>query len=353
MSDSNAPGQPGDPDGVAGPPPVPPPSEPSVAAPDAQPTQAFPPSSDAQPTEAFPPASDARTAPASDAQPTEAYAPAAYPVGGQPQYPGQPGYDSAQPADAGSPTYAASPGGGVASGDSRPRTLAIAALVAAVVGVLLSLGGFIPVPGLATVLVVIGGLLLLAGFVLGLVVLISKAQGGKALGITAVVVSVLGGILFIVALFASLLWIGLAASNRDGALVDPSPTATTAPSQEASETPSQVPSQDSSEEPSASAPPAGAGTYDEAAYLAAVRPEINALIQEIEPDITDEQLAEVYSDETLVTLGKSFAALGLVEGGNEAARGQFIEASAGTFTEEQAGRFFDSISTAAQQYLVE
>ena len=364
MSDTNDPSQLGDADatGAASPPVPPTPDDPSALGSDAAATQAFPPAasgSDAEPTQAFPPAASASDAqptqaypPAasgSDAEPTQAY-PGAYP--GAQQYPGQPGYDPAQGAYGGADPAVQQPGAPAARAtDTRPRTLAIAALIAAVLGVLFSLGGFIPAPGVATVLVVIGGILLLAAFVLSLVVLISKKQGGKPLGIAALIVSVLGGILFSVALVISLLWIGLANIDDDAApSVGSTSESSTSPSQE----PSEQPSEEASGAPSASTPGSATGTYDEAAYLAAVRPQILAIMQEIQPGLTDDQLNDVYSDETLISLGKS---LGAADAASEQTRQQVIDtlvqSSGGAFTEDQAGRFYDTIANAAQQYLVQ
>lgn len=326
-------------------PPVPPmPTEPFGAPADAQPTQAYPPLADEQPTLAYPDA----TSREADVQPTVAYAPAAHPVA--PQYPGGPGFGpqptyAANPYAA-SPQYGPSPGtpgsGAPVTDDGRPRTLAIAAIIAAAVGLLLTLGGFLPIPGLATTLAVIGGILLLAGFILSIVVLVSKAQGGKPLGIAALAVSVLGGILFAVALFVSLIWLGLAAVGENTDLpVVPGPSASALPSEQPSETPSE------------SAQPQPSGIYDEAAYLAAVRPEVVSVMQEIEPGITEEQVELIYSDETLLTIGRSFVVLESV-GGTETGRDAFVQAltSSGA-SEEQANRFFDAVVNASQRYLVE
>jgi hypothetical protein len=209
----------------------------------------------------------------------------------------------------------------------------------------------------STVLAVIGGILLLVGFVLSLIALISKKQGGKGLSIGALVVSIIGGILFFFALIASLIWLGLAAAIEDGDLVDPGPTSSALPSQEASEAPSETPSEEATPGETAPAPAPGAtGTYDEAAYLAAVRPEFFAILQEIQPGITEAEVAEIYPDDVLISIGQSFAAL-VEAGGLEEGRQSFVDStvssSNGAVTAEQANRLFDTVSNAASAYLVQ
>lgn len=323
-------------------PPIPPmPTGPFGTPAVSQPTQTDPPLADEQPTLAYPdaPSRDA------DAQPTLAYVPAAQPVA-QP-YAGWAAHGGAQPPYAPAP-YAPPPQYSPSSGapdsrDGRPRTLAIAAIIAASVGLLLSLGGFIPVAGLSTTLAVIGGILLLAAFILSIVVLVSKAQGGKPLGVAALAISILGGILSAIAFFVSLIWLGLAAAGRD----------TTDPPVVPESSASALPSAEPSEIPSPSTEPEPSGTYDEAAYLAAVRPEIVLIMQEIQPGITEEQVNLIYSDETLLTIGRSFVALGSV-GGMEAGRDAFVQSLTGSgISEELANRFFDAVANASQQYLVE
>lgn len=347
MSDPTPPRHDGDDSGATPPVPPPPPPPPPASREwtgvpaDAQPTQAYGPPADDQPTLAYPDVAPGDA----DAQPTLAYAPAAYPAGQQ--YPGGTGYGGAQPTYAGfqptPPPYADSSGVPGAT-DGRPRGLAIAAIVTAALGLLLSLGGFVPVAGLATVLAVVGGILLLAGLVLAIIVLANKTQGGKALGIAALIVSVLGGILCAVALVASLIWAALAAVGRETVDVPavPESSATALPSEEPSEIPSE------------SATPETSGTYDEAAYLAAVRPEIVAIMQEIQPDLTEEQVNAVYTDDVLISIGQSLAAVDSIsDGSRQVAIDTLVSSSGGMLSQDQAARFYDAIANAAQQYLVQ
>jgi hypothetical protein len=306
-----------------------------TSAPDAHPTEVYPPA-DAQPTEAYPPA---------DAQPTEVYPPAyGEPTAGQPAA----GQQYGQPADAaaygqaaygqpayGQPAYAAPAPADLAA---RPRTLGWVSLGLAIGGLVLVGAAYLPLAWVSLVLAMIGGLLLLAALVFGIVTLASKKQGGKGLGIGAIAVSVLGGLAWIGAITLAFVWIGLAAvGSNSGGELEPAPTVSeSAPVEEGTD--------DGSEGEAT-------GTYDEAAYLAAVRPEILAIMQEIEPSITEEVTAQFYTDEMLVSIGQSTLVMG--DAGVEAAIDGIVEGSDGMFGEEQATRFITTIYEAAQQYLVE
>ncbi|MFB7883994.1 hypothetical protein [Microbacterium sp. NPDC056057] len=113
-----------------------------------------------------------------------------------PQY-AIPAYAAPEPGDAapGSPTAAPEGAYPVPGGrDSRPKALAIVALVLAGAGVLLL---FVRV-GLGSGAGLLAPLLLLAAFVLSLVALLSRNQGGKGFGAGALVTSVLGGLVSVV-----------------------------------------------------------------------------------------------------------------------------------------------------------
>lgn len=102
-----------------------------------------------------------------------------------PFFPGGPAFGPA-PAGAGLP-----PGGA----DSRPKALAITALVLAGAGVLVVLvAATLGTLGLGW----LSPLLLFTAFVLSLIALISRKQGGKGFGVGALVLSILGGILTMV-----------------------------------------------------------------------------------------------------------------------------------------------------------
>ncbi|MDL9978895.1 hypothetical protein [Microbacterium candidum] len=154
------------------------------------------------------------TAPAYGAPPVGQQAYGAPPVGQQAygappvaqpgQYPGLP------PQYPGQPLYPAPPGYGVSPGpDTRPKTLAIIAFVLAVVGAVVA---FVPVATLFS------GVLLLAGFIIGLIALISKKHGGTGLSIAAIVVSVVGWIVSIVMTVVSIGMFGWSTFGGDGSV---------------------------------------------------------------------------------------------------------------------------------------
>lgn len=291
---------------------------------------------DAAPQESVPPAGAPAQVPTSpDAQPTEAYPPAPDAAATQ-AYPGAPETAMYPPADYGTPPV------GPTATDTRPKKLGWVALGLAVLGFLLAGASFLPLPGIALAFSGIAGLLLLVALVLGIVVLASKKQGGKGLGIGAVITSVIGGIVWVIGLVVAIAWTfaGAAISNAINATPTPEYSMSAEPSQSAPTDPS-----------ASAAPDASAG--DTAGYLAAVRPQLLALFQEIEPTVTAEQLDQIYPDETLITIGESFARLTSAE--LDAARSQVItqlkSSSDGAFTDDQSGRFFDIIASSASQYL--
>ncbi|HKP08407.1 MAG TPA: hypothetical protein VJU58_14230 [Microbacterium sp.] len=128
---------------------------------------------------AFPPYARPTAAPAPGSSVTPGY-------GGTPGYPGSLGW-SANQAVAASP-----PSGGR---DGRPKTLAIIALILAAAGVLLA---FAPYVAGSFGSGWLSFLLLFAAFVLSIVALVSRNQGGKGIGVGALITSVLGGILTVV-----------------------------------------------------------------------------------------------------------------------------------------------------------
>ena len=124
-----------------------------------------------------------------------------------PSYPGAPSFGTA-------PAGGSFPPGGI---DTRPKGLAVVALALAGAGILVTL--------VATVVGSAGigwlaPLLLMVGFVLSLIALISRNQGGKGLGVGALLLSLLGGtVSFIVAvawIFGSFGSSGSDAGEYDG-----------------------------------------------------------------------------------------------------------------------------------------
>ncbi len=114
-----------------------------------------------------------------------------YGAPGQPPYgaPGQPPYGAAGLTQPSGPPASPAP-------DTRPKTLAIVALALAGVG---AVGSFLPIVNWFS------WALLLAAVVLAIIVLVSRKQGGKGLGIAALVLAVVAWIVSIVVVVASLL----------------------------------------------------------------------------------------------------------------------------------------------------
>ncbi|GAA1854664.1 hypothetical protein ACFQZV_04355 [Microbacterium koreense] len=313
------------PSGDAATPPVPP-------SPDHQPTQAYPPAygSD-QPTQAYPPGYGA------DQQPTQAYPPAPqHPV--PPAY-GQPaaGYPQQTSAAPGQPVYGAP--AQPAQPDTRPKTFGWVALGLAIAGIVLVGVAFLPLLWVSLTLAVIGGILLLAALIMGIVVLANKKQGGKPLGIIAIIVSVLGGFAWIGALTWSLLLIGLASAGSGSAEVtDPTPPAVV-----------------ETEDPGSGGSTDEEGDVDvvaggEAAYLAEVRPALFELFQEVGP-ITEDEMELVFPDTLLVSLGETILILG--EDGRQSMIDSLAQSAGDSFSAQQAERFYEIISSAALTHLAE
>lgn len=118
-----------------------------------------------------------------------------------PQPPYAPWQQQGYPAPAQTWQQPAPPTGPVGN---RPIVLAIIALALAVVGLVMA---FIPF------VTFFSGLFLLAGFVMGLVALISKKQGGKGFSIAAIAVAVVGWIVSFVVTIATIGIIGQAAQE--------------------------------------------------------------------------------------------------------------------------------------------
>lgn len=302
-------------------------SESSAAPAGDAPTEAYPPAAPTgdAPTQAYPPAPP--TAPAGYGQAPAGYgqAPAGY--GQAPT-----GYGQA-PAGYAQPGYAPAPTGP----DTRPKTLAWFSIGAVALGIILVLVGFVPVPWVGLIATIVGGLALVVAFILSIVVLASRKQGGKPLGIVSLVVSLIGGAIWFVALVAAIAFSVIGSSTPSD--TSSSPSVSSAPSQPA----------DDDADPDDDAPAAGA--YDETAFLDEVRPAIMSIFQEIDPSITDEVVEQFFPDSTLITTGKAVLMAG--EAGRQPMIDAMVSQSQGTFTEESAEEFVDAIYTAAEKHLQE
>ncbi len=302
-------------------------SESSAAPAGDAPTEAYPPAAPTgdAPTQAYPPAPP--TAPAGYGQAPAGYgqAPAGY--GQAPT-----GYGQA-PAGYAQPGYTPAPTGP----DTRPKTLAWFSIGAVALGIILVLVGFVPVPWVGLIATIVGGLALVVAFILSIVVLASRKQGGKPLGIVSLVVSLIGGAIWFVALVAAIAFSVIGSSTPSD--TSSSPSVSSAPSQPA----------DDDADPDDDAPAAGA--YDETAFLDEVRPAIMSIFQEIDPSITDEVVEQFFPDSTLITTGKAVLMAG--EAGRQPMIDAMVSQSQGTFTEESAEEFVDAIYTAAEKHLQE
>lgn len=287
-----------------------------------------------QPTQAYPPA---------DQQPTEAYAASAAGYGAAYEAPAAPAYPPAEPTPTGYPAqpgypqqYAPAP----AAPDTRPKAIAWTALALAGVGFIATLIGFIPVLWVGLVSVIIGGLLLLAGFIFALIGLISKRNGGKGLSITALVLSVVGAGIGVFALVFSLVLIGLSASGSSTEeLLSPEPMPSVAVTDGAVD-------EGTDEGDAGAETPAG-----EAAFIADVRPKVTAILQEIDPSATPELVETAFPDDTLVLLGQSLLVTG--ESGIDAIVEQTIAGAGGgdAVAAEQLRRLYLEILASAQTHL--
>jgi hypothetical protein len=310
------------------------------AAPDAHPTTPLPPFGD-QPTEQFAPAGPFVPAaepfapaapPVPPPVPPAGYVPPAAPV--QPPAPGAGWAEVWSPGQTPEWHDAQFTTGGVATAPSR-RGLAITALIMGIVAVVFALLGFIPVVGFA--FLGLGGLLGVIALVLGIIAVSTKNREGRGMGLTGLILGALGVLLSIVAIVAQVLFF-VAIANTGGSAsassqVAPTPhaTASTAPTPEAS--------------------PTASGTYDEQAYLDAVKPELLALWQTIQPSAT----ALPWSDEFLVTAGQEIQSVSGSASDLASMRDAFVGAatsqSKGVLSNAQAGKIFDIVAAAANKYL--
>jgi hypothetical protein len=205
-------------------------------------------------------------------------------------------YAAAPGMPVGTPAYA--PAGPPTGSDTRPKTLALIALIVAIVGLVVAALGFLPIP------------------------------------VVGLIGAVLGGIVWATAIVASLMWTAFAVAESNGISLT-EPTSTILPED----------ADDITDD--------GATDADEQAYLDEVKPQIVAILQTINPAVTAENLADFYSDEDLVEIGEELR--DIPEAQREADRAMFVssvvESSGGIFTEETAGQLFDAAITAADKHL--
>ena len=262
---------------------------------------------DETPTEAFPPNTGgygaAYVAPTAPPLPPLPPVPPAPPLPPAPHAPGaQAPYGRAPYAQA--PYGAAAPGpqpGVPAPGqpDTRPKTIAWTALSLALVGTLLSIVGLVPIAWVGLVAVLIGGLLLLAGFIFAIVGLAGKRHGGKALSITALVLSILGATIGCAALIWSIIMLGVTAVSSS---IDESFPPQPVPSVEVTPMPGPTAGDSGTD--------TGAESDAEQAFIADVRPRVNDILLEVDPTATSDLIEEVLPDQTLISIGQTLLVTG-------------------------------------------
>ena len=316
------PTNPQDPDGSAA-------DVPDAVAPDAV---------DSTPTEVYPPAAPP-AAPAPTGGYGDAYvaptAPPLPPAAGQPTVPyGAP----TAPYGAPTPPYLAPSGPPVP--DTRSKAIAWTALGLAAGGTLLSIIGIVPVPWVGLVAVLIGGLLLLAGFIFSIVGLAGKRYGGKPLSITALVLSLVGATIGSFALIWSIILVGVSSA---GSSID-----------EMMSTPTPIPSVEVS--PGDILPGEGddSATATESAaqqqFIADVRPKVNQILGEVDPTATPEIIEQVLPDESLILIGETLLTTGEA-GIDELVQQTITSVGADESSADMLRTLYGEILTSARTYL--
>lgn len=220
--------------------------------------------------------------------------------------------------------------------DTRPKGVAWTALILAAVGIVLSLIGFVPVVWLGLISVIIGGVLLLAALVVSIIGLAGGRHGGKAISVTALVLTVLGALVGSVALVVALVFTGLTLRNS-GADVPPAGVGSTPQA-------SPTPSGDASDPATDADVAAG-----EAAFLADVRPQVNEIMTEIDASITPDMVAAAFPDEALLTMGRALLVTG--EAGIDPLVSQAQASIGDTVSADQLRDIFETIYQAAEANL--
>lgn len=205
------------------------------------------------------------------------------------------------------------------SSDARPRGLAWTALVLSIIGLVLVLGGFVPIPWAGLAATVVGGGILLAAAISAIVALVVRRHGGTAVSATALVLSVLGGVVGGFALIVGALFTGLSA-NQDRTAPAPLPTVQ-----------------------------ATATASAEEAFLADLRPEVNEIMRDLAPELSEEDVASTLSDEMLIATGRALLVAG--DAGIDAFVDQATAAAGGTVDTAALRSVYEAIHEAAQEHL--
>lgn len=300
---------------------------------------------DSTPTEVAPPA-----APPVPPAPTGGYgdayvaptAPPLPPDPGQPTAPyGAPTVPYGVPTVAyGAPTPSSVAPSGPPTPDTRSKAIAWTALGLAAGGTLLSIIGIVPVPWVGLVAVLIGGLLLLAGFIFSIVGLAGKRYGGKPLSITALVLSLVGATIGSFALIWSIILVGVSSAGSSIS--------------EMMSTPSPVPSVEVDSggilpgEGDGSAPATESAAQQE--FIADVRPKVNQILGEVDPTATPEIIEQVLPDESLILIGETLLTTGEA-GIDELVQQTITSVGADESSADMLRTLYGEILTSARTYL--
>lgn len=233
------------------------------------------------------------------------------------------------------PEYGATP----TAPDARTKGIAWTALALAIAGIIAALVGLIPILWVGFGFALLAGLLLLAAFVFSLIGLIGKRNGGKGISVTALILSIVGGVIASFALVISLVLFGLAASGNSSA---PAPEVSAAPSAEPSDDSAVV-------SPTDEAIPAAPDADATAAFLADVRPKVNDLMASVDPTFTPEIVESVFPDDQLVLMGQTLLIAG--EGGIDAIVDATVAQSGDVVPVDILRQLYQSVLESAQNHL--
>lgn len=221
--------------------------------------------------------------------------------------------------------------------DTRSKKIAWVALSLSIVGLLLSLFGFIPIAWVGFALVLVGGFLLLAALVFSIIGLAGKRNGGKPISIIALVISVVGGFIGTFALIVAIVFTGLSTADRN---VDLTPDPVPSPTSEVDGGTTGDGSTDGTD---------AATTEAQAAFLAEVRPKVTEIMLQIDPSMTAEQVNATFTDASLITIGQALLATG--EAGIDPFVDQTLAGAGDVVDADQLRTLFQTIYDAAKAHL--
>jgi len=216
---------------------------------------------------------------------------------------------------------------------TRSKGVATTALVLAIVGLLVSLVGFLPIVWVGIIGAAIGGLVLLAAFIVAIVGLAGRRNGGKPLSIAALIVSVLGGIVVSIALLTSIVFTGLELTGN----------ASSTPAATAGESGTTADGSDGTAEEGDALTPA------EQSFIDDVRPQVDQIMQQVDPTLTPDLVEQAFPDESLLMIGQALLATG--EAGIDSFVDQTLATAGDTVDAEQLRSLYQTIYDSAVTHL--